>query len=73
MINFLLNNKNVSTELPSSMVVLDFLRHSRRLVGTKEGCREGRKNAQGGAKFQFDTSIREKRFSVNANLFWCFV
>ncbi len=41
MINFLLNNKNVSTELPSGMVVLDFLRHLQRLVGTKEGCREG--------------------------------
>jgi len=41
MINFLLNNKNISTELPSGMVVLDFLRHSQRLVSTKEGCREG--------------------------------
>ncbi len=41
MINFLLNNENISTELPSGMVVLDFLRHSQRLVGTKEGCCEG--------------------------------
>jgi xanthine dehydrogenase small subunit len=41
MINFILNNQEINTDLPSSLVVLDFLRHSQQLIGTKEGCREG--------------------------------
>ena len=36
MITFILNRKKISTDLPSGMVVLDFLRQSQRLVGTKE-------------------------------------
>ncbi|MEN8221143.1 MAG: 2Fe-2S iron-sulfur cluster-binding protein [Pseudomonadota bacterium] len=38
-INFILNNKDISTDLSSGKIVLDFLRHS--LRGTKEACREG--------------------------------
>jgi len=38
-IKFILNNKDISTDLPSGKIVLDFLRHS--LPGTKEACREG--------------------------------
>ncbi|MEN8214811.1 MAG: FAD binding domain-containing protein [Pseudomonadota bacterium] len=41
MITFILNNKKISTDLPSGMVTLDFIRRSERLVGTKESCREG--------------------------------
>nr|VFJ69565.1 MAG: xanthine dehydrogenase small subunit [Candidatus Kentron sp. FW] len=41
MIDFILNNQNVRTDTPSAGVALDFLRDSQRLVGTREGCREG--------------------------------
>jgi len=41
MIKFILNQENVTTELPSGMAVLDFLRNHKKLTGTKEGCREG--------------------------------
>ena len=41
MITFILNRARISTEMPSGMVTLDFLRQSQRLAGTKEGCREG--------------------------------
>ncbi|MFH1262987.1 MAG: FAD binding domain-containing protein [Pseudomonadota bacterium] len=41
MIRFLLNDETISTELPPGMVLLDFLRQEKRLVGVKEGCREG--------------------------------
>ncbi len=41
MIKFILNRENVTTELPSGMAVLDFLRNHQKLTGTKEGCREG--------------------------------
>ncbi len=40
-IQFILNNRLVSASQPSSMSVLDYLRESQRLTGTKEGCREG--------------------------------
>nr|VFJ60716.1 MAG: xanthine dehydrogenase small subunit [Candidatus Kentron sp. FW] len=41
MIDFILNDQNVRTDAPSAGVVLDFLRDSQRLIGTREGCREG--------------------------------
>ncbi|MDQ7090909.1 MAG: 2Fe-2S iron-sulfur cluster-binding protein [Methylococcales bacterium] len=41
MISFILNDKVVNTDLSEGSVLLDFLRQSQRLVGTKEGCREG--------------------------------
>lgn len=41
MINFILNDQHISTHQPPGMVVLDFLRHHQRLIGTKAGCREG--------------------------------
>jgi xanthine dehydrogenase small subunit len=40
-IRFLLNDAEVDTGLPPGITALDFLRHHRRLRGTKEGCREG--------------------------------
>jgi xanthine dehydrogenase small subunit len=40
-IEFILNNQDVSTELPSGMTVLDFVRYRQNLKGTKIGCREG--------------------------------
>lgn len=41
MINFILNNKSISTSLPPGMLVLDFVRYQQNLMGTKIGCREG--------------------------------
>lgn len=41
MITFILNREKISADLPGGMPVLDFLRRSQRLSGTKEGCREG--------------------------------
>ncbi|CAN5374455.1 xanthine dehydrogenase small subunit [soil metagenome] len=41
MIKFILNNKDVSTDLPAGMVMLDFIRYQQNLKGTKIGCREG--------------------------------
>ena len=41
MIQFILNNTNLSTALPAGMTLLDFIRYERQLVGTKIGCREG--------------------------------
>ena len=41
MINFILNEKDVSTDLPPGTVLLDFIRYHRQLKGTKIGCREG--------------------------------
>jgi xanthine dehydrogenase small subunit len=40
-LNFILNGRFVSTELPAGTLTLDYLRRERRLTGTKEGCREG--------------------------------
>ena len=39
-INFILNNDQISCEVNPSEVLLDFIR-SRKLTGTKEGCKEG--------------------------------
>ena len=41
MIRFILNEKNIATELPPGMVLLDFIRYHQHLMGTKIGCREG--------------------------------
>lgn len=41
MIQFILNDKEVSTDLPPGLLVLDFIRYHRNLTGTKIGCREG--------------------------------
>jgi xanthine dehydrogenase small subunit len=37
----ILNDEDVETDEPQGLLVLDFLRRHRRLVGTKEGCKEG--------------------------------
>lgn len=41
MIDFILNNQDVSTDLPTGTTVLDFVRYGQNLKGTKIGCREG--------------------------------
>jgi len=41
MIQFILNNKEVSTKEQPGMTVLDFVRYHKHLRGTKIGCREG--------------------------------
>lgn len=41
MIEFILNNQDIQTGLPSGMTVLDFVRYRQNLKGTKIGCREG--------------------------------
>ncbi|MEJ7828674.1 MAG: FAD binding domain-containing protein [Segetibacter sp.] len=41
MVEFILNNKEVSTDLPRGMLLLDFVRYYKNLTGTKIGCREG--------------------------------
>ncbi|HQU93136.1 MAG TPA: FAD binding domain-containing protein [Pyrinomonadaceae bacterium] len=41
MIEFILNNQDFTTDLPSGMTVLDFVRYRQNLKGTKIGCREG--------------------------------
>lgn len=41
MIQFILNNEDISTEQPAGSTVLDFVRYHKNLKGTKIGCREG--------------------------------
>ncbi|HEX5651837.1 MAG TPA: FAD binding domain-containing protein [Chitinophagaceae bacterium] len=41
MTRFILNDTTIATDLPPGMVVLDFIRYHRQLMGTKIGCREG--------------------------------
>ena len=41
MIKFILNDRDISTDLPAGMTVLDFVRDRQDLKGTKIGCREG--------------------------------
>ena len=38
---FILNDREVETAAPAGLLVLDFVRDSERLTGTKEGCKEG--------------------------------
>lgn len=41
MIEFILNDKLVATDLPTGTTLLDYIRYERSLMGTKIGCREG--------------------------------
>ena len=41
MIEFVLNNKKISTNKPSGSLLLDFVRYDKNMKGTKIGCREG--------------------------------
>lgn len=41
MIQFILNNKLIETDSPSTTILLDFIRGNQHLKGTKIGCREG--------------------------------
>jgi xanthine dehydrogenase small subunit len=41
MIQFILNNKPIATDLPGGTILLDFIRKEAHLPGTKTGCREG--------------------------------
>jgi xanthine dehydrogenase small subunit len=41
MLQFILNDKLIHTDLPSGSTVLDLVRYNKRLMGTKIGCREG--------------------------------
>ena len=41
MIRFILNNKEVSTDLSPGYTLVDFIRYNENLKGTKIGCREG--------------------------------
>jgi xanthine dehydrogenase small subunit len=41
MIRFILNEKEVNTQLPPGTLLLDFVRYHKNLTGTKIGCREG--------------------------------
>lgn len=41
MTQFILNQNLVRTDLPPGLLVLDYVRHHHRLIGTKEGCKEG--------------------------------
>jgi len=41
MIQFILNNQLITTDLPGGTILLDFIRQEEHLPGTKIGCREG--------------------------------
>ena len=41
MLQFILNNDYIATDLPAGTTVLDFVRYHKNLKGTKIGCREG--------------------------------
>ncbi|MBD0366072.1 MAG: FAD binding domain-containing protein [Flavisolibacter sp.] len=41
MVKFILNNKDVRTDMPPGLPLLDFIRYHQHLTGTKIGCREG--------------------------------
>jgi len=40
-ISFILNNEEISTNVPPGTLLIDFIRYHRNLTGTKIGCREG--------------------------------
>lgn len=40
-VTFLLNDTKIEAEAPAGLLLLDYLRNHLRLVGTKEGCKEG--------------------------------
>ena len=40
-IRFLLNDREIASDLPGGTVLLDFIRDRQRLIGTRGGCREG--------------------------------
>lgn len=40
-VQFILNNEEVSADVPPGMLALDYLRQHRQLNGTKSGCKEG--------------------------------
>ena len=40
-IHFILNERTISTSQPLGVTILDYLRLSERLTGTKEGCKQG--------------------------------
>ncbi|MFQ5605611.1 MAG: FAD binding domain-containing protein [bacterium] len=40
-VQFILNDKEVKTSEPAGTLVLDYLRRTEKLMGTKEGCKEG--------------------------------
>ena len=65
MLNFIVNNKEVRTELPPGSALVDYLRDVLHLYGTKIGCREGDCGActilvgdlkNGGVKYETMTS-----------------
>lgn len=41
MIEFILNEEHIATDVPSGSILLDFIRKDKHLPGTKIGCREG--------------------------------
>jgi xanthine dehydrogenase small subunit len=41
MLQFILNDKNIATDVPKGTTLLDFIRENQHLKGTKCGCREG--------------------------------
>ena len=41
MTKFILNDQDVSTDLPNGLTLLDFIRYEKNMMGTKIGCREG--------------------------------
>lgn len=41
MIQFILNNKDIKTDVSAGTTLLDFIRYHQHLMGTKIGCREG--------------------------------
>lgn len=41
LIQFILNNQEITTSVPAGTLLLDFVRYHRNLTGTKIGCREG--------------------------------
>lgn len=62
MIQFLLNDKLIDTDLPPGMVMVDFIRYQKHLTGTKIGCREG----DCGACTILSGELKQGRVSYNA-------